>query len=609
MKSFARRLDPGSLRRFAALFFCSLLCGCTAGGDGDGVLTTLLHGPRIQIEPNSFLELSLTGPLAEGPATSPFAEIGLRGPRSIWDVRRALGAAATDKRVAGLKLEVESPQMGFGALDELSELLDEFRGSGKPILAYLRNDFVDDGGYYVALAADRIYVAPEAALLVNGLRAEVTFWRGTLEKLGIVPHVLMFKEYKSAGEPFARQTMSEAFRESLTSVLTDLEDRLCARISERRGLPPLQVRAGLNLGLMTTAEALETGWIDGLGFRDSVHRELTKAAKVKRYVGVDLRKYLRALDRESEGSNPFELGALMGAKPESIALVFGEGPIVAADEGDPFESLLGGDRIIRGLEVARAIDEAAAEEQVRAILFRVNSPGGSAVGSDHVHDAIRRARARGKKVIVSMSTVAGSGGYWISMGADRIVAQPSTITGSIGVVFVNFDVRGFYQWIGANVDTVSLSRGSGIMSQVEDFDETRRERWTAWMSAVYEDFKKQVARGRNFKVEQVEERAKGRIWSGSAALKRGLIDSLGGLDRAIEIACELASLGDPESVSIEIYPKRDLVEQFFASLFAAEARDRGGSMESLFSHAFDPPELRKLVRPRVLVRLPDIRIE
>jgi protease IV len=597
-----------SLRFIGWVLFGLLLAGCTSGANDEDFFSTLLNGPRVTIEPDSFLELSLSGPLTEGPSSNPFADLGGSGPRSLWEIRRALLGAAKDGRIAGLKLEIEAPQLGFGAIDEISELLDDFRHAGKPVYAYLRNDFVDDAGYYLALGADRIFVAPQAALMVNGLRAEVTFWRGTLEKLGIVPHVIMFKEYKSAGEPYSRQTMSAAFRESLTAVLKDLEDRLDARISERRGLPPVQVKAGLNLGLMTTAEALETGWIDGTGYRDAVEHALASAVKAKRYRGVELRKYLRAVDRDSRSANPFAFSALTDRKKASIALVFGEGPIVAAAEGSPFESLTGGERVIRGLELASAIDEAADNDQVRAIVFRVDSPGGSAVGSDHVYDAIRRARQRGKKVVVSMSSVAGSGGYWISMGADKIVAQPSTITGSIGVVSMNFDVRGFYTWIGAHVDTVSLSKGSGILSQVEDFDEARQARWTAWMTAVYENFKKQVAIGRKLSAEQVEERAKGRIWSGVAALQRGLVDGLGGLDTAIDQACSLASLGDPKNVTLEIYPKRNAFEEFLANLFAADTQVQPGTLESL-ARSLDPAQIRELTRPRVLVMLPDIHVE
>lgn len=576
---------------------------CAAGGDDD-FLSTLLKGPKTTIEPGTFLELGVVGPLHDGPGSSPFAQFGAPGAQSIWEARRGLLAAAKDSRIVGMKLEIEQTEMGFGALDELSESLAQFREAGKPIYAYLRNDFVDDGGYYLALDADRIYVAPQSALMVNGLRAEVTFWRGTLQKLGIVPNVLMMKEYKSAGEIYGRSSMSDAFRESLTAVLTDLEGRLATKISERRGLPPVQVRAGLDSGLMTTAQALETGWIDGLGYRDQVERDLVKAAKSKRYEGIEFRKYMRSIDDGDSDSNPL---SKLGLKKEpALAVVFGEGPIVAQEGGGPFEDLFGGDRILRGLDVAKAIDEASEDEGVKAILFRVDSPGGSAVGSDHVLDAIRRAQARGKKVVVSMGTVAGSGGYWVSMGADQIIAEPSTITGSIGVVFVQFDVRGFYDWIGAHVDSVSISKGSGMMSEFEDFEGPRKERWTAWMTAVYEDFKKQVAHGRKLSVEQVEERAKGRIWSGTDALEKGLVDSLGGITTAIQVACKLGGLGDPKKVKLEIFPRKNLVEQLFGDLFAG-ARVASSPLDLLKS--FDPTTLRALTKPRVLVLLPQIDIE
>jgi protease IV len=597
--------QPRRLLRCLPIVLLSL-AGCSAQGGGDDFLTTLLQGPKVDVPRGSFLELSISDSIPEGPSQSPFAAFGAGASRSLWDLRRALRAAAVDERIAGLKLEIEMAPLGFGMLEELGALLDRFRESGKPVYAYLRGDFVEDGGYLLAVAADRVYVAPAAALLVNGLRAEVTFWRGTLEKLGVVPHVLMFKEYKSAGEPFARHSMSEAFRESLRDVLGDLEERLASRISQRRGLPPIQVRAGLDMGMMTTGEALATGWIDALGQREAVEADLARTAKTDGYNGIELKKYIRAIDRKRSGFGGLDFKSLRGAEPPVVAVIFGEGPIVAAEQGDPFESLFGGAQLIRGLSTARAIDEAAEDPEVRAIVFRVNSPGGSAVGSDHVHDAVRRARQAGKKVVVSMGSVAGSGGYWVSMGADRIVAQPSTITGSIGVVMTQFDVRGFYEWIGAHVDTVSVSRGSGVLSTVEDFDESRKERWSAWMTAVYDDFKRQVAEGRGLQLEQVEDIARGRIWSGVAASKNGLVDELGGLDEAVAQACKLAKLGDPERVRLEVYPKKDSVEAFFQELFGVKSVS---GVEHLARGLLQPEVIRQLARPRVLVQLPHILID
>jgi protease-4 len=582
------------------------LTGCTSPGGGDDFLTTVLKGPKTKIEAQSFLELRLDGPLSEGPDSNPFAALGASGARSLWDMRRAILAAAKDQRIVGMKLEIESPELGFGSLQELSGLLDEFRATGKPIFAYLRNDFVGDADYFMAVAANRIYVAPASALFVNGLRAEVTFWRGTLEKLHIVPHVLMFKEYKSAGEPFARSNMSEAFRESLTAVLSDLEGQLCARISQRRGLPLVQVQAGLNMGMMTTGEALQTGWVDGLGYRDAIER----AAKVARYEGVEVKKYLRAIEDPQPAFKGFDLKSLGGGGDgqPTVALVFGEGPIVAAEEGNPLEALFGGETVIRGLKVAKAIDEAAEQTDVTAIVFRVNSPGGSAVGSDHVHDAIRRARDRGKKVVVSMGDVAASGGYWVSMGADSIVAHPTTITGSIGVVMTQFDLRGFYDWIGAHVDTVTISQRSGMFSTVEDFDKEREGRWTAWMSAVYEDFKKQVATGRKLSMDQVESLARGRIWSGTDAREHKLVDALGGLSTAIEVAGKLSGAKDPANLRIEIYPKKNAVEELFSALMAgASAVPAPASAMPL--PALDARLLRELARPHLMVMVPSIHID
>ncbi len=604
------RVHNGSLASwrigFAVPFVFLVLSSCTPGG-GSGGFLEMLEG-KIKVPDHAVLELSLKGELRDGLPDSPFQELADGGVNSLWRLRQALDSAARDTRIEALLLQFDSPQLGFGEMQELSGLLDRFRASGKPVVAHLGSDFADDRVYYLALSADKILTVPQTALFVNGFRAEVTFWRGALEKLGIVPNVLMFKEYKSAGEPFSRYSMSDAFREAIQGLLDEFQATLEARISLRRAMLPVQVKAGLSLGLMTGSEALKTGWIDGFASLDEVKEVVMELASHEEYNGVSMKTYLRAV-RTAARRPKFRLGK----QPPKVAVVFGEGPIVASEREEGLGALMGGAKVFYGPEVARNIEAAGDAEDVAVIVFRVNSPGGSAVGSEAVHAAIEKVRAKGKKVVVSMSSYAASGGYWVSMGADRIVAQPTTITGSIGVVFMSFDVRGFYDWIGAHVDTLSSTPGAGILSSVEDFEGKAKERMTAWMGEVYDVFKSGVSEGRNLSADEVEERARGRVWTGRAALKRGLVDELGGMDTAIAAACKLAKLGDPSKVTVEAFPKKDLMSQIFGEIFGANLKLRAASARTPFRHwsgiSIDRQLIRLLKQPRVLALAPWIEIQ
>jgi protease-4 len=281
-----------------------------------------------------------------------------------------------------------------------------------------------------------------------------------------------------------------------------------------------------------------------------------------------------------------------------LAVVFGEGPIVARESKD---GLFGAGNWMLGPVVAKSIREAAENEDVKAILFRVDSPGGSAVGSDVVLREIDRAREKGKPVVVSMSSIAGSGGYWIAMHADGIVAQPTTITGSIGVVFAKFNLTGFMDWIGANVDTVSTAPLADIFGTAP-LDPDRRARVEAWMEDLYESFKAKVAEGRDIPPEKVEEIARGRIWTGQDALELGLVDRLGGLDEAIDLAKELADLDPDVEYPLVVFPKpKPFLQQILEEgLFAGTP--------SIPTEAEILEFARETAQPRVLARMPDIRI-
>ncbi|MBI2571393.1 MAG: signal peptide peptidase SppA [Candidatus Schekmanbacteria bacterium] len=506
-----------------------------------------LVGQSRPAEQGSVLEIDLAGQVAEGPATDPFrqllAALEERSTWSLWDLRRALEAAAKDEQIAAVRLNIGELAIGWAVADEISDMLAAFRESGKPVHAHLAGDAVNDLQYFLAAAADRVWIAPEAGVMVNGLRFEIPFWRGTLDKLHIEPHVIMYKEYKSAGEPISRQEMSEHFREQLTAIGEDLQARAVERIAKRIQKATADVVSAVDLGLLTADEAKELGWVDELGYEDQVAAELRGIAGTKKYQSVGVLRYLRGAPTPA-------------IKGDRVALLFAEGPILSTGKESPLDEA----RII-GTKMAERIDEATDDSEVKAIVMRVDSPGGSAVGSDYVWRAVKRAQEAGKPVVVSMSTVAGSGGYWISMAADKIVAQPTTITGSIGVVFAKLDVRGLYGLIGSNISDVTLAKNADLMSSFEPLKPDHEQRWRHWMDHVYGSFIKKVADGRHLSPEAVEAIAKGRIWSGVDAKENGLVDELGGLDRAIALARELGKL--PATAPVQIYPRP---KSFFAAL-------------------------------------------
>ena len=514
------------------------------------LLSVILAPPQVKVEPGTVMSMSIDGMLEERPAMGLLQQLTGTAGKSLWDIRRALDRAKGDDKIVAVRLDVGMLESGWGTVAEIQSYLNEFRSCRKPVYAYLGSEFIGEKEYAVALGADKIWLAPGAGMMIDGLRADVTFWRGTLDKLKIVPDLLSFKEYKSAGESLVRKDMSEYLRESLTALLSDMQDWFVQSVASRRSMDTQKVRAEMNVGLLTTSGAKDRGWVDAIGYQDEFEEEIQSAAQISEYKDISHADYLmRALPKVPSGS--------------TLAVVFAEGPILSADVDQlPFER-----GIVSGPRTAQAIDAAVKDTRVKAIVLRINSPGGSAIGSDQIWRATQRARQAGKPVVATMSDVAGSGGYWIASGANKIVAEPSTITGSIGVVALKLNIRGFYDLIGATVDSITLAKNAGMMSPFESLSEEQRALLSAWMEDVYEQFKQKVATGRGLTPDVVEAVAKGRIWSGKQALERKLIDGLGGFDEAIREAKRLANIPESEQVSFEIYPKP---EKWFERLFARD---------------------------------------
>jgi protease-4 len=495
---------------------------------------------------------------------------------------RSLRAAATDERITGVYLTGDLNPAGYGsghaALRELRAALLAFREAGKPVVAYLT--FASTRTYYVASAASDLALDPYGMILLPGLAAEPMFFAGAFEKVGINVQVTRAGKYKSAVEPFTRREMSAENREEVRELLQDLWDSLLGEIGTSRGVTAAQVQAVVDQeGLIRAAEALGAKLIDRTAYRDEIYDALKaktgRAGSEKPFKQVTLAAYARQLKPASALPAPRRVeGVEPGSgKAGRIAIVYAEGEIVDG-EGSPDE--IGGARLSRELRKLRQ------DKNVRAVVLRVNSPGGSAASSEVVQREVRLLR-REKPVVVSMGSYAASGGYWISAYADRIFAEPTTITGSIGVFGMQFDVQRLADSLGVTFDRVKTGRFADAMtvSRPKTPEEMAvLQRMVDW---IYGEFLAKVAEGRNLPPDKVAAIAQGRVWSGADALAHGLVDELGGLDAALAYAAGKAGLAADYRV-VEIPRERELVEaiqELIEKAVPGAARVTAGPLEEL----------------------------
>ncbi len=551
-----------------------------------------------EVKADSVLVVKIEGEIADSPVTNPFEEIFGEGHSNVYDFRRAIDHAATDSRIRAMILKIAPNSLGWAGAEELRASLHNFRKAGKPIDAAITTDFIGERDYYVALPASKIYLNPEAGLLINGLYAEVIFFRKALDKLYIKPQYIQYKEYKSAAEQFTRTNMSPQFRESLEYVVRDIESRFIRAVAEDRKKTPEEVQAFMDIGLATATEAKQQGYIDVIGHWSDVEDSLKKPAEGgKKADGTDksaskddkelrtisVRNYLKGIDEADSGKT-------------KVGLVFASG-LIASGESDSFNEVIGGDTF------AGYIRELRKDKSIKAIILRVDSPGGSAVGSDVIWREVRAARAAGKSVVVSMGDVAASGGYYISMGADKIVVEPSTITGSIGVVFGKLDTRKFFDWLGITFDTLKTRKNADIFSSIDLLTPEQEQRVRAWMSQVYNDFVSKTAEGRKKPFDVIEPVAHGRIWSGAQAKDRALVDALGGINEAVNQMRQLAKIPANEKIRFVIYPKK---KTLWDLIFGGESPFAQTPRTPL--SFTDSPLFKQLQEPHLWMVAPEVRI-
>jgi protease-4 len=497
------------------------------------------------------LELDLTDGIAEGPVADPVSAFMSRRKLRMSDVLEGLRRARKDDRVRALVVKVGGSRIGLARVQELREAIGTFRETGKLTVAWSESFGEFTGGnvpYYLATAFDRIYLQPSGALGLTGVSVEQIFLHDALAKLGVGFESGKRYEYKSAADNLTETGFTGPAREAAERLAISIAEQITSAIAERRGKTAEQARALLDRGPFLAEDALAEGLVDALGYRDEVYAEVRKEAGADatlQYVGRYQRTHTLT-QRARKLPNPRE---------HFVAVIHASGPIRQGRSG---RSPLGGNSIGSDT-VAAALRSATKDDRVRAVLLRVNSPGGSAVASDTIWREVVRTRAAGKPVVVSMGDVAASGGYYIAMAADVIVAQPGTLTGSIGVIMGKPVLKEAFERVGITTDSVSVGRGANMFAPAHPFSEDDWQRINAWLDAIYRDFTQKVAAGRRMTAEQVHEIARGRVWTGADAAQNGLVDELGGMAAAAEIARRRAGL--PAGAPLRTYPRVTPLDQ------------------------------------------------
>jgi protease-4 len=492
-----------------------------------------------QIAENSVLVLRLEGNIPEKPPLELPAFLGGGGPGlTVAHVWMTLQKAAADSHIKAVVLEPEGLSAGWAKLEEIRADLERFRKSGKPVYAFLRAP--DTRDYYVALAASRIYLGPQETLMLKGLRAESMYFKKTLDKLGVSVDVEHAGKYKDFGDMFTRSDMSPETREVMTSLVDELYGNLVARIAEGRKKSPEEVRAIIDQGPFTAAQARHAGLVDELWFEDQVWGELKDRLHSGELKKVPAGEYMKV---------PMEAVGLQGKS--RIALVIGEGDITRGEAGD--DGSVGNSLTSYGFD--KLLRQVAGDATIKGVVVRIDSPGGEQVASDEIWRQMNLL-SKQKPLVFSMSDLAASGGYYIAMTGDPIVAYPETLTGSIGVVFGKPNLHGLYDKLGITKDAVQRGQHAGIDSDYASLTPDERRILRDGVDESYRDFVAKVADARRRGFNDIEPLAQGRVWLGSQAKARGLVDELGGLDSAIELVKKKAHIPAGEKVSLVTYPPR-----------------------------------------------------
>jgi protease-4 len=502
------------------------------------VIAVLIARREPTISPGSYLVVEIGGTYSESRPPGLIGQLLGAQTKVLTDVLMELRKAAVDPRLRGVVVKLTPVDMALAQVQELRHALQAVREQGKRVLVWVSGEGASGNReYYLASVADKVYFSENAVLPLVGLRATYMFLGGLWENLKIDMQVEKIREYKTMGDFLARKTMSEAHRTMANALLDSLYEQLVDDIAEARSLAPERVRALIDAPTLSAHDFLQAGLIDGIVYYDDLVDTLEKQG-AQPVEMVPLSTYRQV--------KPTSVGLMSGP---TIAVIYGVGAVVTGESDWGSTGPTMGSKTI-----VEAFDQAAEDEAVRAIVFRIDSPGGSALASDLIWHAVERARQK-KPVVVSMSGVAASGGYYIAAGATRIVAHPATLTGSIGIVFALPDVQGFLNRLGVNTETLTRGRYASLFSPTQSWSPEEREQIVRLLEGLYDTFVRKVAEGRKLSIDDVKAVARGRVWTGAQAKERGLVDELGGLDTALRLAKREAGIPAESSPRLVFYPK------------------------------------------------------
>lgn len=524
------------------------------------------------------LELDLRTPRLDSPSRSPF---GFAEPPSVVDVVRTLEYAETDNRVRGLFIRANEFGMAPGMAEEIREAIADFREAGKFVTTHAQGfEGTSVTGYFAVSGSDEIWIQDTASFTPAGLAAEVMFLGGLFEHFDAQPQFEQFHEYKNAANTYTQTDFTEAHREATESYMNSIFDSAVAAIAGDRGLETRQVRALFEASPHTAEAARDAGLVDRLGHVI----EAREAAVAQAGTGAEAVEFVEYYN---------DVAAAWSNAPV-IALIEGQGAIVT---GTPERGPLGGEEMIGGDFMSEAILDAASDADVRAIVLRVDSPGGSAIASDQIWNAINRAREAGKPVVISMASLAASGGYYVAAPADYVVAHATTLTGSIGVLGGKVVLDGTFDLVGLNVESVSVGgEYATAFSSQQAWTDSQRAAYRGQMEDIYEDFTQRVADGRDLPLERVLEIARGRVWTGAQALDLGLVDEIGGFRDAVDAARELAGIAPDSDVRLRRFPRQRTPLEAFQEMFgvSAETAETAAQLNALM----ELPEVRAAIQAR-----------
>ncbi|MEW5740007.1 MAG: signal peptide peptidase SppA [Myxococcota bacterium] len=524
-----------------------LFLGCggflTLGFLGIFVLA-VLGGDHASIDDAAVLRMKLSGEVPEFVRTSGFDELFGSPPITVLEHVENLKKAAADKRIKGVLIELEPLLVGYAKVEELRDALTEFKKSGKFVVVY--SEYLTEKEYALALAADEIVMPKDSWFEFNGLATDIAHYPGLLEKAGIEVQYFRYGKYKSvSGEQTGRKAFTEPVKEMINDNLAVVYGHLVDAIAAARKLDKAEVERLMDESGLKADWAFEHKLIDRLAYYDEVETTLREKLSLK-----EDKKVPFVSSGRYRGVSPKEAGLAEG--DHTFALIYSVGLIVAG-RGD--SGGLGDDGTQGSIPIIRALRKAAEDEDVKAIIFRVDSPGGAGLGCDYVRREIERIREK-KPVIVSMSDVAASGGYWVSMDANAIVAQPSTATGSIGIYSVVPSLGGLYDKLALNNETFKKGAHADALIAARLMTEDEAKRFDDDLKRSYDRFVELAAKGRDMNVDAMQEVAQGRTWYGSQAATNGLVDKLGGFDAAIALGKEKAKLPADATVKLERFDKR-----------------------------------------------------